>query len=153
MTSTPRTRRSSTGLYVHGAYGIKKDNKRDEAYGFDVEDKDQFYYLQAGIERKLNALGKTTFWGEFRHDDIGAHAGKIAFDEVGGLGALMAGSEIEFWGIGANQAIDAAAMDMYIAYRNFSADVLTSPTGEKAGATRTEIQDFQQLLVGSIIRF
>lgn len=142
-----------SGLYVHAAYGRKQDDQRDELYAQDVEDEDEFYYLQAGIEQKWTELGKTTLWGEYRHDDVGANAQRTSFADIGGAGARMAGAEIAFWGLGLNQSIENASMDLYLAYRHFSADVFTSATGVKSGSATIEIEDFDQVLAGALIKF
>lgn len=48
-------------------------------------------------------------------------------------GSLMSGSEIDTRGFGVVQSVDAAATDLYVCYRNFGADVFTSPIGVGAG--------------------
>lgn len=56
-------------------------------------------HVTAGVEKKFNALGATTVYGEY---------GKLTYVDMLGSG----------WGIGAVQAIDAAAMDIYVTYRS-----------------------------------
>lgn len=62
------------------------------------------YALTAGIERKWNSLGATTLYGEWNRLDI---------DTGGGSG------EIDVYGAGVVQAIDAAALEVYLSYRNY----------------------------------
>ena len=38
----------------------------------------------------------------------------------------MVGSEVTWWGVGVVQTIDSAAIDLYIAYRQFQADATIS---------------------------
>ena len=152
-----------SGLYVYGAYGQKWDENRQAvveataggAKGSD--DSDQFWYLQAGIERKFVDLGKTTIYGEYHRSDVGAgiiqSTGRVKdFTALAG-NFFMAGSEIDVWGLGVVQNIDKAGMDLYLSYRNLSADVFTSSDGLKAGATKTSVEDFNVLYAGALIQF
>lgn len=117
-----------TGLYVHGAYGIRWDD--NVPAGFD--DSSTQLYIQAGIERKFFPLGKTTVFGEYQDWDIGL-PNSLAF----------LGADMTMWGIGINQNIEAAAMDLYLRYNSFSPDV-DGIVGE---------EDFRVLMAGGIIRF
>ena len=53
------------------------------------------------------------------------------------------------WGIGINQSIEAAAMDLYINYRNYSPEA----TVGVAAPVTTEFEDFQTIMAGGIIKF
>lgn len=55
------------------------------------------YHAQAGIERKLSELGKTTFFGEYARTS----------DNL----------DVSLWGGGVVQAIEAAALDLYVSGR------------------------------------
>ncbi len=70
----------------------------------------------------------------------------------GGQGCLSS-ANVDLWGIGINQEISAAAMDLYLAYRHFSPDVKTSGDGTSVGATSANIKDFDAVMMGAIIRF
>ncbi len=70
----------------------------------------------------------------------------------GGLGCLSS-SNVDIWGIGINQEVAAAAMDLYVSYRHFSAEVHTSATGSIAGSREANIKDFDAVMMGAIIRF
>ncbi len=142
-----------SGLYVHGAYGVKWDDGRKALYGGPVEDEDRFWYAQAGVERTFVPLGKTTVYGEYRRDDVGAHPALLSFADLGGPGARLAGAGIDVWGAGVNQAIDAAAADIYVAYRKFDAGVLTSASGLTTGARDTDIETVHMVMSGLMIRF
>ncbi|MCB1529184.1 MAG: hypothetical protein KDJ45_15995, partial [Hyphomicrobiaceae bacterium] len=109
-----------TGLFVEGGYGIRWDDNVPAAF----DDNSTQWFVVAGIEQKFFALGKTTLFGEYQRWDIGL-TGAGLFDT----------SEMRAWGLGINQQIDAAAMDLYIHYRNYDAQSTT-------GATTTEYQNF-----------
>ena len=114
-----------TGLYVHAAYGIRSDDR--VPVGFD--DQSTQLYIQAGIEQNFTGIGKTTLFGEYQDFDVGTT--NTNFD----LGMTM-------WGIGFNQAIDAAAMDLYIRYNNWDPDVPGIAT-----------ESFQSVIAGGRISF
>ena len=63
------------------------------------------YALQGGIERKLFALGKTTVFAEWTQLNVDG-----------------ASEKPWFWGLGAVQSVDAAAMDLYVTYRQLDLD-------------------------------
>lgn len=112
---------TASGLFINGAAGrIEDDEDNVELTA---------YHLQGGIEQKFFAPGKTTFYGEW---------GRVDAD----------GAEADFWGLGAVQAIDAAAMDLYIGYRNYDDISWDDPE---------DCHDFalggQTLVAGAIIRF
>jgi opacity protein-like surface antigen len=94
--------------------------------------------VQAGVEYKWNSLGKTNFFGEYRHDDPGSN--------VSASGVLRTqGAGINFWTAGAIQHIDSADMMLYVLYQhadgNFEAN-LTS------GLTNVQIDRFEQVRAG-----
>ena len=151
-----------TGIYVYGAYGQEQDDNKDAVFGVNVKDTNTQWYIQAGIEQNWTGLGKTTIYGEYSDIETGAalNAGQarslVAGDAINSLAGAsrIAGTDLTFWGVGINQSIDAAAMDLYVAYRNISADMKLSATGSSAGAVRSNaIDDWQAVMAGAIIRF
>jgi predicted porin len=95
-----------TGLFLSGGYVSFTDNNR--AAG--VDDNDTAWWTHAGIEQKYFAIGKTTLYGEYGEQENGN------FDPTGG-------TTMSFWGLGLTQSVDAAAMDLYLFYRNYSVEV------------------------------
>ena len=55
---------------------------------------------------------------------------------LGPLGArgTVADSDMDWWGVGAVQKVDAAAMDFYLAYRHYSADVRMGASANVPGS-------------------
>ena len=152
----------ATGLYATGAYGYRNDDNRQLLVskltpGASTRTKDEFYYIQAGIDQKFNPLGKSTLFGEYYEGNFGAAinggAGNGGTSSIRGLGNAQPGfgninsSDINMWGIGFNQAVDAAAMDIYVSYRNYSFDV-SNTAGVKAN-----LNDLQTVLTGARIAF
>lgn len=86
---------TTTGLFLNGVYGQLKTT---ELFADDI--KLTGYAGTAGIERRWMALGKTTLYGEY---------GKADVEDL----------DVSYYGLGIVQAIDLAAMDIYIAGRQF----------------------------------
>jgi predicted porin len=152
-----------SGLYVYGAYGQKEDN-RDEALGLPtVDDEDKLYYVQAGIEKKWFALGTTSIFGTYRHDDVGAQGGAAlsgANEVIFGLPAAgtyyLNGADIDTWGGGVVQNISAAAMDVYLIYQNVNGelDAVCTAAACGVGTSRTvDLETFQLFQAGARIQF
>jgi hypothetical protein len=158
-----------TGLFVTGSYGYIDDANRvakfkqgvaaggAAAIG-NVKDRDEHWYIQGGIEQNWFGIGKSTLYGEYGLYQTGAGLNATgqannAFTGVQNGQAFLASAETKMWGLGFNQEISAAAMDMYVSYRNFEADLKTSATGTSAGQTKANVNDFQAVMMGAIIRF
>lgn len=75
------------------------------------------YAITGGIERKWNSLGATTLYGEWN---------RYALDTGGGSG------DIDMWGLGVVQEVDAAAMAFYATYRDYDLGDLSSGAGIQA---------------------
>lgn len=117
-----------TGLFVYGAYGdyaIEDDGL--------VEDVEQdTYYLKAGLRKRLNPLGHTVFYGEYGNNEVDYG------DNLAGLE-----TEVDWWGLGLVQEVDAAAMSMWLSYKHFEGDVNDG----------TEFDDFDMVKFGALINF
>jgi hypothetical protein len=61
--------------------------------------------------------------------------------------AGVVGTDLSIWGLGLVQNVDAAAMEMYIGYRHFSADITTATPANGFSS------DFDQVTIGSRIKF
>jgi fermentation-respiration switch protein FrsA (DUF1100 family) len=119
----------ATGLYLTGAY-VRQDN--------DVAGRDDttMWYLNGGIAKNWTGLGNTVLYGEYAKVDN-------ALDNFNVSDAIfIANAESTMWGLGVVQNIDAAAMELFLAYKNYSADV----PGEN-------IKDFDVVLGGARIKF
>ena len=165
-----------TGLYIHGAYGFLEDNNRRELFALraldgglllpDVDDRDEHWYIQAGVERNFFGIGKTTIYGEYFKAntggglaggdvrDIGFLAGDLVPEDLP-FAAAITSSEVKVWGFGIVQTIDAAAMDLYAGYRNYSGefDAIVNIGGDFGTRANVELEDYQAVFTGGIIRF
>ena len=122
-----------TGLYVYGGYGSTSVDLGPGQAGLDGESNS--WFVQGGIEHKWSALGKTTLYGEYRNDNAG-------------LSAAGDNSNLDFWSAGLVQNFDAAAMDMYILYRNYDGDF-----NARGAADKTELDNFDMVIAGAKIAF
>ncbi len=159
----------ATGLFVTSNYGERKDDNRKLAFANNagtaniesrfIDSTDTNWSIRGGIERNWLGLGKTTLFGEFNtfKGTPLSNGGSQTVDA--GLntalnGQTLVSSQVDVWGLGMVQSVDAAAMDLYIAYRNFSADVKSAPNAVGGGTNNVDgIKDFQLISVGGVIRF
>lgn len=87
----------ASGLFLTANYA---DQDWDTGPGTDYSVK--MWQLQGGIETKFFSIGKSTLFGEY-----------------GELDADGATDNADLWGLGFVQAIDGAAMDLYVGYRSY----------------------------------
>jgi predicted porin len=106
------------------------------------------FYFKGGLRTKFNHLGATVFYGEYLRGNDGA-VGAVIDNGVPGTDTITA-SELDVWGLGVVQEIDAAAMSIWIKYRNLSLDV-SSEEGEIA--ENGGFEDFNYVGVGALINF
>lgn len=127
-----------TGLWAFGAYG-HEDNNFTYVGGFRAPDED-IYHIKAGIRRTWTPLGHTVLYGEYGNfeDQLSAAA----------LGAGITSSEVENWGLGIVQEIDAAAMSIWLKYRHVEADL----TGAPSSLTNSP-DDIDFVSFGALINF
>lgn len=155
-----------TGLFVAGAYGRNDDNNVERVTniaggaaltalqrGF-LDGETDFYFIQAGIEKKFVALGATTLYGEYfsleRGLAVGSNGALDATVNLGLANSIIAASEIEGWGLGVNQNLS-GAIDVYLAYRHLDIDVtVVSPGGV---ASKPALESFDYVTAGANIKF
>lgn len=95
-----------TGAFVTGVAG-----QVDVTDYFAGADKLKGYAVQAGLEERFAPIGKTTVYGEW---------GRWEF------GNLMGDAQPEYMGLGIVQAIDQAAMHLYLTGRRYETDGLSA---------------------------
>jgi len=135
------------GLYIQhvptGIFGLVNYGNYDEETPlstFANGDNAKTYYFKGGIRTRLSALGHTVFYGEYLLGEDGGNA-------VSNLGFAQAAtsSEMEVWGLGVVQEVDAAAMSVWLKYRNLAY--------EDNGVGDLDYEDFDYVGVGAIINF
>ena len=156
-----------TGLFISAGAGTKKDKLLDDSpvfAGTGAEDTQDFWALQAGIEKKFFPLGKTTVFGEY-YDYEGA-ASRRRVDSAGaaadpalnpaGPNAQVWSTGLEAYGFGIAQGIDNAAMVLYLHYRHVEADLaLRDLNGAVASGAinNVDLEDLDIVTAGGIIKF
>jgi hypothetical protein len=168
-----------TGLYVTATGAQLTDGQRRAAYfggpayttatramadaGL-VDNEESWWYIQAGWEAKLNSLGKTTFWGDYFDASVGSNirssgnairtvaAGDV-LNSFAAANTLIQHADITMWGFGVTQDIDAAAMKLYLGYKNASGDLTLYNSTTNSTRKSNSIEDIQVIYTGATIKF
>jgi len=124
---------TATGLFVTAAFG-----QRDMDNAFAVGDNrdGSFWWVASGLARNFFGIGTTTIFGEY-----GNHSDMLTMVNAGVLS-----SDATTWGLGINQTIDAAAMDIFLTYKHFEGDFRTA-------AGITNVRDLDMVILGTRVNF
>ena len=99
-------------------------------------------YLKAGLRRKFNALGHTVMYAEWaRYNDMLSPSLIDATNAV-----VSADSEVNRWGLGLVQEVDAAAMSLWLTYRNIEGEFTID-------GVQTDLDDLHMVKAGALINF
>lgn len=140
---------TQAGLYVQhlpsGWFGTAGWGHLTEQGGLVDNPATDTWYMKSGVRLKLNPLGATIPYGEY----LGANNSAMIVSDGGSPGdasddtsQVIKGSSTRFWGFGAVQEIDAAAMSVWLRYRNHEVDVPGVNT-----------KDMSTIVFGSMINF
>jgi hypothetical protein len=145
----------ATGLFVTGSGGSRELDGVSTVAGTAYAGPDlTYWHLIGGISQNFFGIGRTVLFGEY-----GESRGGLA--QAAFLG-VMAGHDtvtdntVTYWGLGVTQNIDAAAMELFIAYKNFSLDATGFTGGFSVlnnGNAAGGASDFQTVIVGTRINF
>jgi len=122
---------------------------------------------RAKVWRHLGKLGRTTVYGNYEHYNTGGIIGGNSFTATGrprdlrnlfNTGAvtfLGSGADIDVWGAGVNQNIEAASLDVYLAWQRAEADITGSRNGSAngPGAQTISIEPIDMIMSGAVIKF
>jgi len=145
-----------TGLFVYGAYGYENNDATNLTTVFNGavpvvsaiagSHDDNHWYVKGGLRRRWTPLGHTVMYGEYgQYDDMY----NPAFDALALVG-VRTDSKVTTWGLGVVQEIDAAAMSLWLTYRNISGDLELS---DGVNSLNVPIDDFQVIKFGALINF
>jgi len=130
----------SSGLFLYGAYGKEdNDNVLDTAVKTANQPSGDVWYVKAGLRRNWNSLGATVLYGEYSERNDMFHPDLIGFG--------VTGSNLTQWGLGAVQEIDAAAMSLWLTYKNYDASF------EGAPPPLSGLDDINVVAAGAMIAF
>jgi predicted porin len=156
----------ASGLFLSSAYTLYEwhgTNANEVIGGLEANGNRPdipLWWVGAGIEKNWTGWGITTFYGEYGRfwDGTAGLLAATAFPSLGPLGggAFTAGtivvdSEVTWWGAGVVQKIDAAAIDIYLAYRQYQADATIS--GGPANQIPGGLEDIWFIQAGARIQF
>ena len=100
----------ASGLFVQGHYATTEWQNGTDS---------QFWMVQAGITKNWFGLGNTSFYGEYGN----------AEDYIKATVAIDA-SNVDFYGVGVVQQIDAAAMEVFLGWRRFETERTGDPSAD-----------------------
>jgi hypothetical protein len=124
-----------SGLFGYVAYG-----QLDADGGPRLND---FWYVKAGMRQRWHSLGHTVLYGEYKNSENN-FLGNIGPDgDANTDDDFVSVSEVNLWGVGVVQEIDAAAMSMWLTYRNLSG----------SDSVFGDVADFQYVKFGALINF
>ena len=148
-----------TGLFVTGAAGKRElsgSNAGTLATTYSGPDL-KFWYIAGGISQNFFGVGKTVLFGEYSNSQGGLEQGAFlgtAGGYTNNVGVTSTSSEVTHWGLGVTQYVDAAAMEFFAAYKNFSLDAtgFAAPNASlNSGASG--VSDIQTFTIGTKINF
>jgi hypothetical protein len=123
----------ASGLFIQGTY-LTQDN--DQARTDDTV----LWQIQGGIAKNWTGLGNTVLFAEYAN----------VSDAFG-----FVNSDVDIWGLGIVQHLDAAAMELFLAYRHFdgSADRAVESAARAAAESAAIDAEFDAVFGGARIRF
>ncbi len=129
-----------TGLFVYGAYSKEYVDSNTGVAAFDNKPEGDQWYIKAGVRRRWSPLGHTVIYGEYGENDDRL---SVALVQAGATG-----SNLEQYGVGVVQEIDAAAMSLWVSWRHFEPEI----DGLVNGAA-VQLEDFDLVKFGALINF
>jgi hypothetical protein len=141
---------SGIGLYAMGQLEQADDN----FVGPFFQDETDAWYVKPFVKRTFLPIGATVFYGEWGqyNDQFGGLAGVDLCGFGPGIGpdCFITGSEVERWGLGVVQEIDAAAMHVYARWQHQEIDV---DFVTNFGKFNQDFDDWDLFQAGGIIFF
>lgn len=138
-----------SGLFFYGAYfkGYNDVTSSTVGNGRTNPDSDGFY-LKSGLKRKFFTIGSSTIYGEYGQKDDAFTA--AMFD------AGVRNTELDHYGVGFVQNIDAAAMQLWVAWRHYEGDITCgggAACGANLAAGTNSLDEFDLVKIGGLINF
>ncbi len=130
-----------TGLFVGGAWVHREFDASPNTNPFQQNDF-TYWYVRGGILAKVFSIGKTSIYGEYSNADD-------AFGVTNG-GIAISSSEMDTYGGGIVQHIDAAAMNIYLSYKHYDPEVQINAGG---GLADVALDDIDIVTFGAMIKF
>ncbi|MBA2125179.1 porin [Hyphomicrobium methylovorum] len=122
-----------TGIFGTAGYG----HLTETANLMNNPDTDTWYF-KGGVRLKMTPIGATIPYGEY----LGANNSAMINDSITDTSQVVEGSSTTWWGVGVVQEIDAAAMSVWLRYRDHSVDV-----------PGVDTKDMSTIVAGAMISF
>lgn len=148
-----------TGLYASVAGGLRDDKNtvlREQAH---------FYYAQLGISKQWLPYGKTTVYadhGLYKNYNVGEFVSIFPDDPAPIVWGTLTETSVRRWGLGIEQAIDAAGMLLYAQAHLYDPTVVGFPCavigklpcgGDPKNTTKLPAEQWQGFVIGARIQF
>jgi len=137
-----------TGLFGYVAYGHEWNSNINidplgDGVGGELQSPDtNQWYFKAGLRRKWHELGHTVMYGEW-----GNYTDMLSPTLLDATNATVsASSDSRIWGLGMVQEIDAAAMSLWLTYRNIDGDYTIN-------GAKTDLDQLHIVKFGGLINF
>jgi hypothetical protein len=150
-----------TGLFLTFAAGVREvEGQRtagDPLTAYAGPDH-TFWHLSGGVIRNFFGYGPTVLFGEYTYAKGGleqaSFIGTTSGYETNTVGGARTTSEMTQWGIGINQHIDAAAMEIFATYKVYSLEA-NGFTGGNVSLNKglDGVGDFSAVIVGTRVSF
>lgn len=150
-----------TGLFLTGAAGIRELTGSNGAglAGRNYAGPDlTWWYLAGGISKNFFGIGKTVLYGEYIQSRGGLE--QVSFLANGANGYLAntaatgrSNSEVQQWGVGVTQYVDAAALELFVSYKNYSLDASGFVSTPNLNASGSGVADISVVIAGTRINF
>jgi hypothetical protein len=165
----------ASGLFTSVAYTRYEFRGGNQQEVFD-QDPDRnrpdihLWWVDAGIQKNWTGHGNTTFYAEYGRVYDGltgltstgnqidsetlSFTGTSGLARTGALGVVV-DSDFSWWGLGAVQTIDAAAMDLYLGFRHYRGSVRMGDSQFTDGAVQVPggLEDIWYIQAGARIQF
>lgn len=102
----------ATGIFVSGSY------EHQESDALVAGDSDS-WYIKAGIKQRWNSLGATAIYGEYAN-----------YENTALTASAVGTGEVERFGVGLHQWVDAAALQLYAKWDHLELDYNSAPNAE-----------------------
>ena len=110
------------------------------------------WHIQAGIKQNFFGIGATSIYGEYAKFNNWGQANTATF--AGGVtSAPIIGDKLTMYGLGVVQNIDAAAMELYLGWRNFKVTDDLYAVATTNGVVNGSLKPIDVVAAGARIKF
>lgn len=138
----------ATGIFVTTAFDHREtDNATSNFFG---DNDATSWWVAAGVRRNFFGYGDTVLFGEYGQADDFARGTSFNYSSPDGTqfgNVTLSSSEVTWWGLGVNQYIDAAAMEVFLTYKHYDLEI------RDLAGVRGPFNDFDAVIGGARINF